>query len=646
MSFLLRSLRGGLNNSDPAIGIPDDQCTVATNVEFNKSMLGERRRGTSGITLSSGLAAKDRVTFLFRHLPTTDETASQLWVLGVTGTSSYRLEYKDTAWSGALTISDTVSLSSFDQYRWQAVSLHGKLFLAFNSDVDRLHVYDGTSIRRVGISTPSAPTTAETGVAGSFIQARYYRVRFTKKSGSTVLVRSEPSASATRTPSGTKTGITVTKPTSPGDSETHWELEASLDNVNFYLHSDAAIATTTITDTTANLPGYAAAGLTLSEDTGDYTVPWSARYLTVDGDRLIFGGSYEDSSKGSRIGWTPVGNADGKGNDERYELDTDPTIDLDGFEGGDLTGLSSAAAGSFFAFKINHIYKLVRTGERDKAYDVVVISKERGALHGSIVQGVDQFGKACIYFLDPNVGPCRFGANGLEWLGSDIRESWALVNKDATQVVCSGIYDPINRQVIWNIATSSANIPSLSLVLQTDAVRAAEDGTKRGWATWNGNRAKALCMCLYSDNVEAGTARSRNLRPLIGLEGLGLVHLTDTGSTDNTVSYTATITTKPYVLSTILSQFGILAGAVLMKAVAATSVAIQIVRDFGLETTTAISLSAVATASETVKKVRIDNLRMTEATTVQFTFSDDAPTTTGRWELHQLALKTTTGQSS
>lgn len=647
--FLLKSLRGGLNNSDPAIALPDDQCTVATNVEFNKSMLGERRRGTSGITLNATMALKDRATFLFRHLPTADETASQLWVLGVTGTASYRLDYKDTAWNN-VTIADTVSLAGFDQYRWQAVSLHGKLFIAMNTDQDRLHVYDPaiapTTLRRVGQkATSTAPTAADDAGAGSFIQTRYYRIRYTVQVAGATKLRSEPSSVLTKTPVGTKAGLTVTKNTSPGENETHWELEASLDNVNFYVIATTVVGTTTVDDTTANLPGYASS-FTLSEDTGDYTLPWSAKYLTVDADRLVWAGSHEDAAAGSRIGWSPVGNADGKGNDERYELDTDPTLDLDSYEGGEITGLSSAAAGSFFAFKFDHIYKLVRTGQRDQSYDVVVISKSRGALHGSVLQGVDQLGRACIYFLDPAVGPCRFGPGGLEWCGSDIRETWALVNKEATQVVCSGLYDPVTRQVQWNIATSAANIPNLSIVLQTDAMRMGEDGTKRGWATWNGNRAKALAMCLYADNIETGAARSRTLRPFIALEGLGLVHIADTGSTDNTVSYTATITTKPYVLSNILNQFAVTAGAMLMKAVAATTVAIQIIRDFGLETTTAISLSAAATASETVKKVKIDNLRMSEATTVQFTFADDAPATTGRWELHQLVLKTTGGQTS
>ncbi len=647
MAWVLQSLRGGLNNSDPAINIPDDQCVAANNVEFNKSLLGERRRGTSAITVSASMT-KERITFLSRHLSTVDETAAQLWILGVTGTASYRLDYKDTSWHN-VTIADTVSLAGFDQYRWQAVSLHGKQFFAFNSDVDRLHCYDPalapTTLRRVGLAAPAAaPTGADTAAGGTFTQTRYYRVRGATLSGTVVLQRSEPSAVLTFAPVGTKTGITVTKPTMPGEGETHWELEASLDNVNFYRIARTVVGTTTFDDTTNATTGYAVT-YPLSEDIGDYTLLGSARYLTVDADRLVWAGSYEDDTLGSRVGWTPVGHSTGNGNDERQELDTDPTLDLDGYEGGSITGLSSPAAGSFFAFKATHIYKLVRTGSRRAAYDVVVISKERGALHGSVVQGVDQLGRACIYFLDPNVGPCRYGANGLEWCGSDIRETWALVNKEATQVLCSGIYDPINRQVIWNIATGSANIPSLGIVLQTDSVRSTEDGTKRGWATWDGNRTKALAMCLFSDNIEAGTARSRTLRPFIALEGLGLVHICDTGTTDNSVAYTASITTKPYVLTTILDKMTIMAGTILGKAVTSAAVLVQIVRDFAVETSAGVTVSFTAAGSETVKFVPMDNQSMAEATVVQFKITDDA-TNAARWELHQLALKTSKGQTS
>ncbi len=638
--FVLKSLRGGVNNSDPAIAIPDDQCVTGANVEFNKSMLGERRRGTSAITLPVSISGKDRVTLAFRHLPTVDETAAQLWLLGVAGTSTYQLAYKDTTWHD-VTVSDTVSLAGFDQYRWQAISLHGKAFFAFNSDVDRLHVWDGTTFRRVGLAAPSAaPTGANDGGVGTFSGTRYYRVRIATLSGTTVLLRSEPSDVLTFAPNGNDTGITVTKPTLPGEGETHWELEASVDNANFYRIARIVVATSTSTDTTDIAAGYAQT-YPLSEDIGDYTLLGSARYLTIDADRLVWAGSYEDEQLGSRVGWTPVRNADGVGNDERQELDTDPTVDLDGFEGGSITGLSSTTAGSFFAFKINHIYKLVRTGARSAAYDVVTISKDRGALHGSVISGVDQLGRPCIYFIDPNVGPCRFGSNGLEWCGSDIRESWNLKNLDATKVVCSGLYDPVTRQVQWNISTSGSNTPDLGITLQTDAVRSDENGTHRGWATWDGNRVKALCMCLYSDNIETGAARSRVLRPFIGLEGLGLVHLCDTGTTDNGVAYTAHVVSKPYVLQTIMSRMKVMAGKLMAKAVSGASIAVKVTRDFGVESSTPRTVTMTPTASETQVMALIDDLAMSEATVVQFDFIDVAPSTTTRWELNQLALTQT-----
>ena len=112
--FTISSLRGGLNNSDPSNAIPDDQVTKADNVEFITSMLGERRRGATAIDVSgSGLVGHNRVPFLHRHLPTTDETAAQLWALGVTGTASSTRVYKDTTWHNvspidAITITGTL----------------------------------------------------------------------------------------------------------------------------------------------------------------------------------------------------------------------------------------------------------------------------------------------------------------------------------------------------------------------------------------------------------------------------------------------------------------------------------------------------------------------------------------------------------
>src|SRR3990167_572158 len=161
--FIISNLRGGQNNTDPAIALPDNQCILAQNVEFVDSMLGERRKGTTVIDLPSNIdggdsdAAVDRVPFLYRHLPSSNETDAELWVLGVTGTSTAVLVKKTTTWS-TITISDTATLTGFSQYRWQAVSIHGKLFLAYDTGTDRLHVFDPsistTALRRVGLDNP------------------------------------------------------------------------------------------------------------------------------------------------------------------------------------------------------------------------------------------------------------------------------------------------------------------------------------------------------------------------------------------------------------------------------------------------------------------------------------------------------------
>lgn len=645
--FIIRSLLGGVNDSDPSISLPEDQCTVATNIEFFLSMLGERRRGTSAITLPSSLSGKDRITFLHRHIPGTDPTAAELWALGVTGTSTMQLARKTTTWSD-VTMSDTATLTGFSQYQWAAVSLHGKIFIAFDSDQDRLHCVDSgsTTMRRVGLKAPTAaPTGADDGGAGTFSGTRYYRVRYNVMSGSTVLRRSEPSAVLTFAPNGNDTGITVTKPSTISESETHWELEASVDNVNFYRIATTAVGTTTYTDQVDITTGYAQT-YTLSEDIEDYSLIPSVRYIVVDEDRLVMGGSWEDSALSSRVMWTPVGNADGVGNDERLEADTDPSVDLDALEGGPLTGLANASAGEIFAFKASRIYKLVRSGLRTRAYDVICLSKSRGALHGSIINGVDQVGRPCVYFLDPFVGPCRAGAGGIRQCGADIYNTWTGINLDATKVTCSGLYYPATSQIIWNIATSSANVPNKSIVLHTQLTREGDDGVRKGWVIWTGTRTTALTMCLFSSNIEAGTARNQTLVPFIGIEGNSLLHLCDTGNTDNSTAYAARIVTKPYSLKNLLNKFGVKQAAVLARAVSGSVLDIKLLRDFGLETPKTVSnVTFDATASETDVIKKLDNFAGSELRVAQIEFVD--PTSAGtRFELNQFVMTESDQQKS
>ena len=642
MEFSIKSLRGGMNNTDPSIALPEDQCVSASNVEYIESMLGERRKGTDGISLPSILTDRDRVPFLFRHLPTANDADAELWALGVSAEAVAKLARRTDGWN-EVTISDTPNLAGFSQYRWQGVTLHGKLHLAYDSDVDRLHVWDGSTLRRSGLAAPAAAPTAADAGSGSLAGTRYGRVRYAELSGSTVLRRSEPSDVRTFAPTGSGASITWTKPAAISEGETHWEIELSVDNANFYRMARIAVATTTHSDTVAYSDGYAATG-TLSEDTGDYTPAWSARYLTADEDRLIWAGSWESDVLASRVGWSPVYNADGVGNDERYEADTDPTLDLDTFQYGAITGISAPVLGGIWVFKQRAIYKLTRSGQRSAAYIADKFTDAMGAIHGSVMSGLDESGQPCLYFIDQDHGPCRIGIGGIKRCGEDVRATWQALNTDATKAAASCVYYPTKKQALWCIATGSNESPTVGLVLHTDKSRTFEDGIRKGWAVWTGTRASALSMCLWADNIEDATDRSLTLVPFIGLEGAGLVHRCDTGTDDNGTAYAASITTKPYVLESIIHQFEVRAASVLAKATASASLDISCTRDYGLEeTVTVAGVSLAPTASETSVIRSLDNFVGSEMHVAQFTF-EDVTSPAAQWHLHRFDVIASEGQ--
>jgi hypothetical protein len=638
--FSITSLRGGQNDTDPAIAIEDDQAVLLQNVELVESMLGERRLGTSAITLPSFLSSCDKVLWIARHLPTPDETDAEFWALGITS-STFALGRKTSAWQAQVTIPDTPSATGNYPYIWQSVSIHGKLHVAFKSSVDRLHTWDGTSFRASGLKAPTAsPTASQTG-GGAIEAVRYYRVRYIEKSGSTVLRRSEPSAVLTYDPV-TATKVTITKPAAISEGETHWELEASTDAVDFYVFATTAVGTTTVDDSTADGTGYTSGSV--SEDDTAYTVLPSARYLTHDDDRLIWAGSYEDNAQAARVGWTPPFAAAGVGNDERQDVTTDPFKDLDTYKGGPITGISEPMLGANWVFKQHAIYRMLRTGQRLNAYDIELYTDVLGAIHGSVVSGVDEQGGPAIYFIDRQQGPCRIALGGIKKCGEDIRQTWNQMNQGATGLIASSLYYPTKKQIIWCLATGSANTPNQGIILHIDKSRPFDDGVRRGWVTWTGTRASALSMVLFADNIEANTTRSTKLVPYIAVSGLGLVHLCDTGNTDNSTAYAAQIKSKPYRLRSTLNTFTVMIAAILGKAVTGAAINFKCLRDFGLETTQTISnISFTPTASETDIIAKLDNLSGADMKVAQFEF-DDVTTPAAQWKLNLLDIRSSDGQ--
>ncbi len=652
----IRSLRGGLNTDDAPSEMKPDQCEAAMNVEFRVSPCGHRRFGAFGIDQGAYANTFDAIPFLARHLPTDDESAAQLWAVGVSGAATTWF-YKDTAWH---TVSPLDALSSASAaYAIRAVSFHHKLFVAYASGVDRLHVWDGTTLRRCGLATPATPTAAEAGV-GTFSGTRYYRVRYTVQNGSGVtLRRSEPSGVLTFIPSGTSLSVNVTKPASISESETHWELEASLDNVNFYRITTAVVASTVIADQIIYSIGYAASfGTVLSETSGDYTVPPSVALLTVDEDRLVMAGNNTTAALNSRVTWTTVNGDPGSGNDERVPIATVNFLDLDAGEGGGITDMSQASGGFFYVFKWSRIYKMVRTGVRSQAYTASVVSKTLGALPGSVVSGVDEFGRSCIYALDPSLGPYRLGANGVQLhhgMGSvsNNESAWYYINRSPIYVNSCSVYYPDAQQVCWWVNSESSDFlaidsPNMKIVLQVDATRATDTGSgiEGGLSLANGHAASALCACLFADDVDTDGPYSRNLKPFTGtLHGASFAHATirihdseDSDGTDDGVDFAATLTSAPIMSAGFLNRFGVLSANVMGRSNDGV-VVLGLSRDFGSEEKSVTVTLPYTGGNEVIGTV--DDLGLADCRALQVSLHDPIvnPANGGiRWKVTQIAL--------
>lgn len=621
----ITSLAGGMNDTDSPSELAEDQAVLLENVELFQSALGERRLGCGPIDITgSGLTTEAIIAHLSQWYPQNDVLNPEFIAVAATPTVSTKVAKRTNGVWSAITPVDALERTVPDIYSIVTQSLNGKLFIAYRSAVDYMHVWDGTTLRRTGFNaTIAAPTGVNEG-AGTYASVRYFRIRYIAKSGTKIIRRSEPSALLTFTPSGTGAGVTITRPALLNEGETHWELEASKNNADFYRIATTIVATTTVNDETPYATGYAAAG-TLSDASGAYTNLSSARFLAVDGDRLLFGGHWSDQDKQSLVGWTPVASdPTGVGNDERLPLGPDNTVNLDNFDGGPLTGLSAGAAGTWYAFKWKRIYKFSRTGDVTKAYEWITISTTRGAIDGSLVRGIDENGAGCLYFLDPALGPSRIGPAGVQVVVG-LRTTWDRVNLQAGSIVARGCYYPNKQQVHWWVAVDGADRPNLKMVLQVSEIRPQQssggNGVGRGWTIATGRITEAAAVSVFTEIVSVNGISRVSDRPVIGLTAPDFIQRCDTEVVDAGVPYRAIIRTRPYIVAGLLNKWGAMTAALLAAANATASLVVKFIRDFGLEETT-ITTTLAPVAAETDVIRNFDNLVMSNATTIQVEISD------------------------
>jgi len=156
--LVISDLRYGRDGKDPSLLLPESACTEAYNVDFYASILGQKRSGSTAMTLWASPSV-DYVASTFMHVPAADLTAAEFWATTYHNTTyAVTLRRLTTAgWSVPTWTdpSEVITVGSLGQ-NVNGCSFNGKLFLTLTTTpTNRLHVWDGLTVRRVGIGQPS-----------------------------------------------------------------------------------------------------------------------------------------------------------------------------------------------------------------------------------------------------------------------------------------------------------------------------------------------------------------------------------------------------------------------------------------------------------------------------------------------------------
>lgn len=640
----------GRNGFDPPLRVAPPMVVEASNVLLYGGGLGTKRGGSTAIT--EGGTAPTGHNAMFAFVPGQDLTVAELWIVdgsattkilrGNTGSSSTAITLTN------LTLIDAISASP------QIVSsatLNGKLYLAYKSGVNRIHVYDPgystTTVRRGGMGTPAAPTAANTG-SGSYANTlRYYKVAFAEERAGVIIRLSELSPSVSFTPSGSGTAARVTKPSalSPVEGETHWMVFGSSDDTTYYLLSTIVVGTTTYDDSAAP----STYSTNSAEPSAGQNTPFpSVKWLATDGNRLLGFGVWETSAgdsltpKNGRVFFGPVLDASGSpyavNDDERINnsVALQGWIDMGRNTGAIDVGITKRPVSNvFYVFQTVGIIGLVPTESGTVPYRRISVSNAVGAWSNeSIVVAEDANGSAACYFLDPIKGPYTVGGPlGLKWIGKDVKDVWATVNRDATSLPW-GLWFPDRNLLAFWVPTGNSNTPNT--ILACDVTKLAEDDqgdVRGGWTVWSGDFAAATCGVMFSNTVAA--TRSRVQVPYVGLaSGTHLYRYDESAQDDNGTAFKGFVTSG--VLRSATKQQQILRAY--LRATAQTGVTIQqsITRNFGDETNRTSTVSLTPTGSQTALLRKFEDAALQDADAFQITLGD-ASAVASAWQLLEWA---------
>jgi hypothetical protein len=448
MPFLTLTNPGGL---DQRSRVPKELVLEAENLGLEHDGWLVMRPGAGAETLTdSGFTGP--IQWLGRFVPTTG--IAELWgAADNAGTAA--LARKSAGTWAVVTWEDTVTVNAL-RYM-DACTLNGKYFLAYDSDVNRLHVWDGTELRRVGLIVATAPTVATLGGAGNTF-TRHYRQRNATQVGGVTVRRSEPSSSVSISITD-DTGVRVTKGAVSGDGETHWEVEAADSSSGpWYRIATVVVGTTTYDDTAASI-----STTNLSNVIGLHIPPPSMKYLVSDGTRLLGAGAWESSAGTgetepfqNRVYFTRALRAASDG--IQVEESIHSTVsDGEGFidvgDGAAITGIAGPLFGDIYVFKAESVYKLTPTSDAISPYRSVLVSPFHGAIGQRCIRpGVGESGGQCLYFCSTNM-VYRVGQGGIQELSQPIARD---LRGSAFTLEQSFIgFDPASHQLFVNVTTGA-----------------------------------------------------------------------------------------------------------------------------------------------------------------------------------------------
>lgn len=627
----------GRNGWDAPQDIPADMAAEAVNVHFWEGGIAAKRGGATSVGTLTALTGPIRS--LTSWVPGQNQAARELIAVD-NGSPVVIGRMAGGSTFAALTLKDAIS----NPEQVTFASLNGKLFIAANTPVNRLTVFEPgvstTTTRRAGMATPAAPAVANTGTGAYAAVVRSYRVAYTEQRSGVTVRRGQLGAAVTFTPSGTGTHARITKPAAITEGETHWEIYASADDAIYYGPIATVAVGTSTYDDNAVVDDY---GLTydLAPEEGANTPFPSVKYLWSDGHRLYGLGVWETSAGDSHaprdgtVYFTPVIGTSSIADEERAS-NTTSTVGalLLSRNAGSVDRGLSALGNVIVAFQDRGVFALVPTGSAQIPFRRVTYSDTVGACsHWSIVQADDEAGRPAVYFLDPVKGPYRLGHDGFRWCGKDVADLWEGINPEWV-TRCHGIYHAAKRQIWWWLVMGTDVAPSQMIVLDLTEQRLDEEGNLRGgWSKWTGSLAYTLCSTLMSNTL--GASMSLDLKPYAGRDtGTAIWKADTTDATDNGTAFQASVTSGGMAVNPPVFNTAIVRAYLMAAAVSATTITQTLRRNFGDEAsprTSAVSLTP-SSAGESHVLRKFEDAGLEDGFLVQVQLGD-ASASSAKWAL-------------